>query len=37
LRAKNADADALANIGVDLKKKVPTGFQKILADYGIQV
>jgi ribonuclease HI len=37
LRGKNADADALANLGVDHKKKVPTSFQKILADYGIHV
>jgi len=37
LRAKNADADALANLGVDHKKKVPTAFSKILADYGLHL
>lgn len=37
LRAKNADADAMANLGVDHKQKVPTSFQKILADYGMHL
>ncbi len=36
-REKNTDADALANLGVDQQKKIPTRFQKILADYGLHV
>ena len=35
MREKNKDADALANLGVDKKYKVPTGFAKILSNYEI--
>ncbi len=36
-REKNTDADALANLGVDERKKVPTSFAKILSDYGLHL
>lgn len=34
-REQNVEADALANQGVDTKKKVPASFAKTLADYGL--
>ena len=34
-REKNKDADALANLGVDSRKKIPTRFEKFLSDYGL--
>jgi ribonuclease HI len=35
LRHHNKEADALANLGIDKKHKIPTAFVKILADYGL--
>ncbi|MBM3892854.1 ribonuclease HI family protein [Candidatus Dependentiae bacterium] len=34
-RDQNVEADALANQGIDTKKKVPVPFAKALADYGL--
>ncbi len=34
-REHNVEADALANQGVDTKKKIPAPFAKALADYGL--
>jgi ribonuclease HI len=35
LRAQNTNADTLANMGIDKKRKVPASFEQILADYDI--
>mgnify|MGYP003346221452 CR=1 FL=1 len=36
-REQNTDADALANKGVDERKKAPTSFSKILSDYALHL
>lgn len=37
LRHHNKEADALANLGIDKKNKIPTPFVKILSNYGLQI
>ena len=37
VRADNADADRLANLGVDTKKPLPDAFKIMLKDHGITV
>lgn len=36
VRENNKEADKLANMAIDLKLKIPTDFQKILANCGIE-
>ena len=37
LREKNSEADALANVGVDKKHKMPVAFIKLLSDNGLSI